>query len=391
MDRELMRRNNMRLILASVLKAGEVSRACLAESTGMSAMSVGRIADELIGRGLLQEREKSEVKQNAAGRPPKALSLPIDKLLCCGVYLDKRILYLGITDPLGNLKDMEAVPYASDGELLPERVLPWIAEQIGAYLNKWRGKGLLNKVGVAVPGIVDIHKGDMLFSANLHWRNVAVTEHLKERLPDYCFYLENDTKALAQAVYRFRNEADTQNMVLLSLGDGIGSAAILNGQICRSAQNMAGEIGHIILNPAGKVCECGQTGCLQTNLAQSAILNEARSVYPDITMDELLTRSRRGEPFAAALINQVVGYISTAINLLANTYAPEVIVLSGSTIWDHPLLCSMVERNYRNRLNEYMQDAFKLRFDAFGISGYIVGAGAIAFERVVDALCVVYA
>lgn len=52
-----MRRNNMRLILASVLKAGEVSRACLAESTGMSAMSVGRIADELIGRGLLQERE----------------------------------------------------------------------------------------------------------------------------------------------------------------------------------------------------------------------------------------------------------------------------------------------------------------------------------------------
>ena len=66
-----MRRNNMRLILASVLKAGEVSRACLAESTGMSAMSVGRIADELIGRGLLQEREKSEVKQNAAGRPPR--------------------------------------------------------------------------------------------------------------------------------------------------------------------------------------------------------------------------------------------------------------------------------------------------------------------------------
>lgn len=118
----------MRLILASVLKAGEVSRACLAESTGMSAMSVGRIADELIGLGLLQEQEKAEVKQNAAGRPPKALSLPIDKLLCCGVYLDKRILYLGITDPLGNLKDMEAVTYAPDGELLPERVLPWMAE-----------------------------------------------------------------------------------------------------------------------------------------------------------------------------------------------------------------------------------------------------------------------
>ena len=56
MDRELMRRNNMRLILASVLKAGEVSRACLAESTGMSAMSVGRIADELIGRGGDRQR-----------------------------------------------------------------------------------------------------------------------------------------------------------------------------------------------------------------------------------------------------------------------------------------------------------------------------------------------
>ncbi len=386
-----MRQNNMKLILAYVMRAGEVSRACLAKSTGMSAMSVGRIADGLISIGLLQEKEKAPARQITAGRPPKALSLPIDKLLCCGVYLDRRTLYLGITDPFGNLRDMEAVPYNPNGELLPERVLPWMSEQIGAFLKKWKGKGLLNKVGVAVPGIVDTYKGDMLFSANLHWRNVAITEHLKERFMDYCFYLENDTKALARAVHRFRNEDSIQDMVLLSLGDGIGSAAILNGQICRSAKNIAGEIGHIILNPAGKVCECGQAGCLQTNLAKSAILNEARSVYPDITMDELLMRSKLGEPFAAALINQVVDYISIAVNLLANTYAPEVIVLSGSTIWDYPLLRNMVEQSYKKRLNEYMKDAFKLRFDDSGIGGYIAGAAAVAFEHVVDSLSAVNA
>ena len=116
-------------------------------------------------------------------------------------------------------------------------------------------------------------------------------------------------------------------MVVLSIGDGIGAAVILNGEIYRGREIMAGEIGHIYLNPAGKICECGKVGCLSTHLSQRTILAEARTVYPNIDMKGLFDYFQRGDSFAVALITQVVEYTSIAINLLANTYAPEVVLL----------------------------------------------------------------
>lgn len=386
-DRELMRKSNMKLVLFSLRQVGEASKAQLAEMTGMSVVSVGRITDELLELKLLQESEK-ELAESTVGRPPKVLSLATDQLLCCGAHLDREVLHLGVVDPVGVLREKCTYNYPEECEFLPEHVLPWMADCMATFLKEREGSGILRSIGVVVPGIVDIERGEMQFSANFRWRNVEVTRFLKERLPGYDFYLENDTKAIAVAEYRFGAAAGARNMVVLSLGDGIGSAAILNGEIYRGWDNMAGEIGHIILNPAGKICECGQVGCLQTNLAKRAILNEARSVYRNITMEELFDYFQRGDPFAVALVGQVVDYTSIAINLLANAYAPETVLLCGSTLWENPILRSLVERNYKSRLNEYMQNAFELRFDTFGENGYIVGGSALAFYHVVDTLLV---
>ena len=140
---------------------------------------------------------------------------------------------------------------------------------------------------------------------------------------------------------------------------------------------MAGEIGHITINPAGKVCVCGKVGCLQTYLTPGALLTEARTLHPDITLPEMFTLFQKGDPFVTALLHQVTEYISIAINLLANTYAPEVVLLRGDLLRQGPVIRQLVSGTYREKLNWYM-----------GVSGPLIGGGMLALERELDRLCV---
>ena len=105
-----------------------------------------------------------------------------------------------------------------------------MAERLEGFLEKYRNQEMRSTVGVVVPGIVDIERGELEFSANFRWRNVAVTRYLHSRLPGYEFVLENDTKAIALAEHHFGACAGSRSMVVLSIGDGIGAAVILNGE-----------------------------------------------------------------------------------------------------------------------------------------------------------------
>lgn len=381
---------NVRRVLLAILTAKKASKARLAAETGISLMSISRICDELIDLGLIREVDDTSQRPLRSGRPPKKVTLLADSLLCCGVYLGKRMLHMGIVNPYGCVLEKKQVSFPEHGSFVPDQVLPWVAEQLKTFLACWRGRGLLREVGVSVTGIVDEEKGTLEFSANLKWKDCGITRYLHGQLPEFDFSLENDTKALAQAEYFYGASAGVGNIVVLTLDDGIGSAAVLDGKVYRARRNMAGEIGHIILNPNGKACECGQVGCLQTYLAKNVILNEAQRMYPGINLRDLVRKSQNNEPFASALINQVVDYASVAINLLANMYSPQVICLSGSTIWDSPVLRDMIEKNYKNKLSEYLCDSFLLKFDSFGPDAYFIGGAAAAFSHVLERMRVVH-
>lgn len=382
-DRVRIHSSNTRLLLSAICSAGELSRARAAEVTGLNIMTVGRIAEELIGRGILQEREK----EGGVGRPPKLLSLAEDRLLCAGMFLDRDALQLGLVDPRGRIHAHTSVP-PPEGAFVPERITPWMADRLAQFLKEHEALCPLGTVGIVTPGILDVREGDIVFAANLHWDHVPLLPVLRERLPGYGFVFENDVKAAALAEYQFGGLDGCRNLVVLSIGSGIGAAAIVDGELYRGRDNMAGEIGHITINPAGKVCVCGKVGCLQTYLTPGALLTEARTLHPDITLPEMFTLFQKGDPFVTALLHQVTEYISIAINLLANTYAPEVVLLRGDLLRQGPVIRQLVSGTYREKLNWYMTDAFELRFEQMGVSGPLIGGGMLALERELDRLCV---
>ena len=383
-DRIRAQRGNPRLLLSAIHMAGELSRAQAAEVTGLKIMTVGRIAEDLIGRGILQEREKEGGSH--VGRPPKLLSLKEDGLLCAGMALDRDMLQLGLVDPRGRIHAYTSVPLP-EGSIDPDQVTPWMADHLARFLEEHRDLNPRGTVGIVVPGILDIQQGEMVFAANLHWDHVPLLPVLRERMPAYDFVFENDVKAAALAEYQFGGLQDCRNLVVLSVGSGIGAASIVDGALYRGKSNMAGEIGHITINPAGKVCVCGKVGCLQTYLSPGTLLTEARTVHPEITMPEMFALFQKGDPFITALIHQAVEYISIAVNLLANTYAPEVVLLRGELLRRGPVIKRLVADTYREKLNWYMTDAFSLRFEQLGVSAPLTGGGILALERELDRLC----
>ena len=109
--------------------------------------------------------------------------------------------------PVGSFTARNAGPIPP-GEFVPERVLPWMAEEIEGFLTRHRERKVRPTVGVVVPGIVDISRGMLEFSANFRWRDVAVTAFLEERMPDFRFVMENDIKAVALAEHSFGASPD---------------------------------------------------------------------------------------------------------------------------------------------------------------------------------------
>ncbi len=380
-DKELMKKNNMKLLFNNIHRASQISKAQIAENIQMSIMSVNRITDDLNRMGLVIEQNSTV--QSGVGRPPKILSVNSENLMSLGVDLQRDHFVIGLVDPYGKIIKSKRIPLTQK-QFLPEVVLPFLAEKIKAFQEGLRGRKVLPLIGVAIPGIVDSEAGCVQFSSHFKWHDVPVKSILHQSLPEFDFIVENDIKVIAIAENRFGAAAGHRNSVILNIGEGIGAAVIINGDIYRGKDNLAGEIGHIIINPQGRLCECGQIGCLQTNIAEWAILREANSMVAGITLDRLFEEYDRGTAWVTNLIDSVVDYTAITINLLANTYSPEIILLCGSLIQQYPRFRELIRNNYRRHLNQYIKNIFELKYETFGEEARLMGSGIITFNQYLD-------
>lgn len=377
-DNESMKLNNRAMVFNEIYKNKSISKICIAQYTGMSVMSVGRITDELTAMGLASENDEPEI--GSVGRPPKLININAALLNSVGVLIDQSGVDMAIMDPYGAIlaqKKVDYFPIGTDHNVF----FDCIGREIDGFINANKHIRLLNTVGVVMPGLVNPKDGILKFSSQFKWRNVPVCEMLSSKLPDYKFIMENDIKALAVAEHLFGQANGCDNCVILNIGQGIGAAALINNEIYSGENNMAGEIGHIVINPSGRMCECGKIGCLQANIAEWAILQEARSVKPNCVIADVFTAYERKERWAVLLVDRVVGYTCIAINLLANTYSPKVLILCGSLISENPIFKDLVLENYKQYIGAEFENSFEVKMSQFDKEGFLMGVSAIAFNQ----------
>lgn len=380
LDKFLMRKSNRKLVFSAIHKKGSISRVQIANMTHMSLMTVGRIVDELVNIGIVVEEDSNDMTATL-GRRPKLLHVASNNFLSVGVEIDRDGIYAGIINLQGKvLKKMEQ-KYNCSGQTA-EIVLKKVAEIIKQILSENPELPVIQAVGVACPGLID--DGVIRFSSQMKWTDVPAVEIIQKYTGINDIFIDNEVKAHGMAEDMFGLAKGYRNSVVLTMGSGIGSSILINHKLYRGRLNMAGEIGHICINPSGNMCECGKRGCLQTYMADWAILREARMVQEDITLDGVFEAYTEGKVWAVSLIDRVMEYLSITVSILANTYSPDIIILCGRLLEDHVVFRDLVESRYRGATKDYMLDTFRVQVSDLGPDGTVVGAGTLAYYNMLD-------
>jgi predicted NBD/HSP70 family sugar kinase len=312
-----MGRINKRALLGRLQRVGQASRADLAKSLGLSQPTAGKIADELLRLGVLEEVEedaaaaRSHENPTRVGRPGRILRLSRSRARFLAVQL-------GVSET-----NLSAVPVGVDPEdhwevqvKTPNSAEAWV-HQLELAAAKIPQKDLWG-VMVSVPGIVDEPGARVLFSPNLHWTEEVSLSTLIQRVWPTQVALVQEERALAlghQSV-----DAKEEDFLLVDFGEGVGGAAVVSGKLYTSLLPLNSELGHTPVIGNRRKCGCGAIGCMETLASKSGLLQSFAAAHHTSQQDwEHLARmiERRGVPrWLAQTLNATAIVIAGALNML---------------------------------------------------------------------------
>ncbi len=222
------------------------------------------------------------------------------------------------------------------------RVVRDAADEADVTLKQVKG------VGIGAPGAVEGETGNIIFAPNLEgWKDIALKKALEKQL-DVPVFVENDCNVCMLGVYVTELKSKPRNVVGIVVGTGIGGGIILNGELYSGFNHTAGEIGHMVIDPDGPKCGCGNKGCFEALASRSAIFKRIESAVKDgekTVLTDLLgpdledMRSgslrkaiRRGDKLVSKIIDEASEYIGIGVANLVNILGPEVVILGGGVI-----------------------------------------------------------
>ena len=189
---------------------------------------------------------------------------------------------------------------------------------------------VLDAVGLAVPGVIDEVVGVVRFAANLGWRDVEVTSVVAHRL-GVPVYLGHDVRsgALAEGVLGAARGVD--DFLFLPIGTGIAAALVLGGQVRAGPRGLAGELGHLIVEPGGPPCRCGARGCLETLASASALARRYREQVAGSVLEaaDVAALAADGDPVALGVWSSVVGSLGQVLAGVQSLVDLDLVVVGG--------------------------------------------------------------
>lgn len=185
----------------------------------------------------------------------------------------------------------------------------------------------LDSIGVGVPGRVDPETGHVAHAINLGLESLDLGILLGARL-GRAVVVENDVNAAALGAFHLLGDPRRRSMAYLNLGTGLAAGLVLDGRVWRGARGVAGEIGHISVDPQGELCRCGQRGCLET-LASGSALARLWPQGAGAPASALFAAAEGGDADAAAVAARLVGNVAAAVRILVLTVDVDAVVIGG--------------------------------------------------------------
>jgi len=253
-------------------------------------------------------------------------------------------------------------------------------------------------VGVACAGFIDATGSNVLFAPNLAWRDEPLKQRLEAAM-DLPVTIENDANAAAWGEFRFGAARDSDDMVLVTVGTGIGGGVVVHGRMLRGAYGIAAEIGHMRVVPDGLRCGCGNRGCWEQYASGNALVREARETIrsgtplaaalsaacggkPGTLRGVDVTKvAQSGDPAAVELIADVGTWLGDGVASVVAILDPDLIVVGGGVAAAGDLLLEPARAAFRRQLTgRGHRPEAQFVLAELGNDAGMIGAAAIAAE-----------
>jgi len=252
-------------------------------------------------------------------------------------------------------------------------------------------------IGVGAAGLVEAGTGRLIFAPNLAWRNALLTDHLWDAIGLPAF-ADNDNNAAAWGEYRHGAARGYRHVLFVGVGTGIGGGIIVDGKLLRGAHGFAAEIGHIVVEPAGPLCGCGNHGCWEQVASGHALTRagrDAASQHPQsmiarrcggdpskVTGPLVTEAARAGDPVARGILARVGRRLGEGIAGLVNVLDPEVVVVGGGVAAAGDLLMGSARIAFSTSVEAPAhRPEVPLVVATLGNDAGAVGAAALALEE----------
>ncbi len=374
-------------ILRLIWDEHRISRTDIASKAGLSRSTVSEIVGEILPLGLVATVGEGP---SSGGRRPIVLEFQDDSCVILGVEMGGSHIAVAMTNLRGKVLAWESRDHAVRED--PPGTRKLIAELCEKCLASPAANGRpLVGIGVALPSPVDPANPDHLSTLVLPaWEEKLGLDFLSERFK-VPLLVDNDANLGALAEQWWGLEEEVDHLAFIKVATGIGSGHIIDGEIYRGATGVAGEIGHIAIDPQGDLCMCGLRGCLATLVGGHALEARARRMAEDFPDSVLIGRDFNsndieeaalgGDLLALSVVREAAENLGIAIAGLLNLLNPSVVILGGEFARMEELVLDRLRETVRNRTLVDSVAAAEIRVSTLGDQSVAIGAATLVLKE----------
>lgn len=387
--RSFVRTYNRDVILRTIRISELISRIDIARSTGLSQASVTGITADLIKEGLVEEKKPGT---HESGRPPILLSISPDGAYAIGINLTLEKIDVAIINFQGEIKAFHSMKLNS-AYYAVEDIVNKMAHCVQDCM--WEAnfsKDRISGIGIGIPGLVNSESGMIRFLPNYGWEDVNLRDLFQKQihLPTY---IENSSNNLAIAEHWFGIGKGMDNFIVVTIENGIGAGCVINGQLSRGHTGIAGEFGHLSMDPNGPLCRCGKKGCIEAFAGNNSIIRDAKNAAlnglwnkknpESITFDDIIKALNNNEPELVKLFRQAGEMLGLGIAHLITLLNPEKIIITGKGVKAETALFNSMFQSINTFVSKKFKDhGTEILIKDWVDKDWVKGAGTLVLKEI---------
>ncbi len=394
-DQSLVRQINLSVIMHQLRKNAPVSRAALAQTTGLNKTTVSSLVHELIQRKFVRE-VGYESPGRGAGRLAMLLTLNPDAgyIVSAEIGVDCISVICTNFTPEIVWRSQVNINGTMSQRVMLDHALALLHQ---AVEEGEKTAGRLLGLAVGVPGLVDLNSGILLFAPNPGWKNIPLRSILEEEF--HCLvFVENEASMAALGEHYYGAAQGFEEVLYISAGIGVGGGLIHNGHVYRGTSGVAGEVGHMVFNPEGELCSCGSRGCWETEVSQRALfrtieqaLEEGRSSQAaepaggdlqNLSLPLVVQAARSGDAVCLEALEKTGRLLGKGAASLVNALNPELVILGGPLSLAGEFLLPLIEEELDRCALPWPRMATRAVKAQHGLDACVLGGVAMVYQAI---------